>query len=162
MLPFSTALSKSNQATIGGRLAAKRVLLRLSQETLGGILGIAQNKVSKIERGKEEPDERLLAKINEFIGDMEVNHYEPPIVSICLDAIQDRPEIPAKARIAPAVRANGKAVAETPIEAATRLHTEFLELIDAQGDGSNRLDIAAERVQEALWWFLHHFNGKQP
>ena len=153
MPPFSAALSSSTPTTVGERLAAKRVSSHLSQEALGGILGIAQNKVSKIERGKEEPDERLLAKINEFIGDV-------PKVSIFLDAIQDRPEIPSKARIAPTVRANGKAyasAAETPIEAATRLHTEFLALIDAQGDGSNRLDIAAERVQEALWWFKSHF-----
>jgi hypothetical protein len=103
-------------------------------------LGISQNKLSRVENGKFQPDGELLVRIKMFIADDDEQPVEShPILSV-----------------APV------AEAETPVEAATSLHSEFLALIDAQGDGSNRLDIAAERMQEALWWFESHFCERRP
>jgi transcriptional regulator with XRE-family HTH domain len=138
MPPFSAAIANDQPKTIGEKLAVKRISLDIRQSQLCDMLGINQNKLSRIENGKQSPDAELLVKIKEFIDrDAEQSRSSPPDLSI--------------------VHAD---VEESPVDAATRLHSEFIGLIDAQGDGSNRLDIARERMEEALWWFKSHFGVK--
>ena len=135
MPPFSAAIANDKPKTIGEKLAVKRISLDIRQSKLCAMLRITQNKLSRIENGKQSPDAELLVKIKDFI-----------------DSYADKPcSYPTDLSI---VYAD---VEESPVDAATRLHSEFIGLIDAQGDGSNRLDIARERMEEALWWFKSHF-----
>jgi transcriptional regulator with XRE-family HTH domain len=138
MPPFSAAMANDEPKTIGEKLAVKRISLDIRQSQLCATLGITQNKLSRIENGKQSPDAELLVKIKEFIDSCaDKTLISPPDLSIVYADVE-----------------------ESPIDAATRLHSEFIGLIDAQGDGSNRLDIARERMEEALWWFKSHFGVK--
>jgi transcriptional regulator with XRE-family HTH domain len=59
-------------ATIGERLKAERVRLKLSQEAFGDAAGVGKHSQMRYEKGERSPDGDYLAKIGTFGADV---HY---------------------------------------------------------------------------------------
>lgn len=134
MQPFSAAVSNREPETIGEKLAAKRISLDIRQRELSQKFGVSQNKLSRIENGKQDADGELLEKIVEFIGDTVDLHGSET------DAHEDPKEYRE----------------ETPLEAARRICSDFGMLIDKQYVRTDSLDVAQERITEAFFWFRAH------
>lgn len=56
-------MDSTSSVSIGQRIASMRGFRRLTQEQLGGMVGVTKQTVSGWEHGKRTPDSDMLAKI---------------------------------------------------------------------------------------------------
>jgi len=126
------------------RLGRLRSALSLSQEEMGGLLGVTREWVGKLERGQEDFSEFLLLKM-EQVSSPPRDAESPQAEEATSHAKSERPEFDAKLH-----RPDRRNVADAPADLRDGIMDLVTRVVRAAGDDPSRLGWITEQMRMHL------------